>query len=489
MSRGETSLGLGCLFVLYLAIIYFCFQFSWKVGFIALGISIVLLAIVMGIAYIVIEIQTKYETKYNAIIDPLFAKYPYAVNEFRRLKSDLSLRKLAVEIKKVNLELRNKELEELYLERFEQKSDNVRFIKDFCVSRNIPERATKIAIQSCMDKKLGDDFEKFIVKEKERIITELRENYPLGVYEFYESRKNTQDSDMVDNYSLIVELHEVVEKAYKISEDYPYSFLTRGDNILYKSYKEKLAIVEKEEEIKEFFISTGSSLWKHKVEGYDVPLKRLQARVCKFERKYDIPFFALYNYYPMNLENFKHTSKEFSICHDIWDFKANSKVCKDEFNLKLKHELVCKKITPIVINCLRDFLGDDTSLLTFLLVPASNAATYKIRYSWFAPYVCKELNMADAYPYVKYIEDGEAKHLGGGKSARYIFDSDFFRGKIVVLFDDVITTGRTLMDVKVVLESLGAIVLCAVTLGVTRHRRRAYNQIEMIKYYKNNILL
>jgi predicted amidophosphoribosyltransferase len=97
--------------------------------------------------------------------------------------------------------------------------------------------------------------------------------------------------------------------------------------------------------------------------------------------------------------------------------------------------------------------------------------------------------MADAFPYVKYIEDGEAKHLGGGKSARYIFDSDFFRGKIVVLFDDVITTGRTLMDVKVALESLGAIVLCAVTLGVTRHRRRAYNQIEMIKYYKNNILL
>lgn len=44
-----------------------------------------------------------------------------------------------------------------------------------------------------------------------------------------------------------------------------------------------------------------------------------------------------------------------------------------------------------------------------------------------------------------------------------------FKGKFVVLFDDVRTSGKSLEHERQTLEGFGATVICAITLGQTSH--------------------
>jgi predicted amidophosphoribosyltransferase len=59
------------------------------------------------------------------------------------------------------------------------------------------------------------------------------------------------------------------------------------------------------------------------------------------------------------------------------------------------------------------------------------------------------------------------KHLGGNESAEYAVKEDFFQGKDVVLFDDIVTTGKTIHQSIEFLESNGANVLCIMSLANT----------------------
>lgn len=81
--------------------------------------------------------------------------------------------------------------------------------------------------------------------------------------------------------------------------------------------------------------------------------------------------------------------------------------------------------------------------------------------------------MINAYDHIKVIGNSEEKHLGGsGISMDSIeFDKEFFNGKSVILFDDLITKGHSMTRFKRTLECLGATVLYAVSIGYTKHQR------------------
>ena len=57
--------------------------------------------------------------------------------------------------------------------------------------------------------------------------------------------------------------------------------------------------------------------------------------------------------------------------------------------------------------------------------------------------------MNNGFAYVTFISDGEASHFGGDVQAQYVVDKDYFKGKYILLFDDVITIFESvnLMDV------------------------------------------
>jgi predicted amidophosphoribosyltransferase len=77
--------------------------------------------------------------------------------------------------------------------------------------------------------------------------------------------------------------------------------------------------------------------------------------------------------------------------------------------------------------------------------------------------------MKNAFPYIQVSSDGSAKHEGGTGVGGKSYDRDFFRGKYIVLFDDVRTSGASLEQERRNLESLGAKVICAITIAQTTH--------------------
>ena len=56
--------------------------------------------------------------------------------------------------------------------------------------------------------------------------------------------------------------------------------------------------------------------------------------------------------------------------------------------------------------------------------------------------------MKNGYDYVYILNEGEAKHLGGVAQAQFSINSDYFKDKYVILFDDVITSGRSMENFK-----------------------------------------
>ena len=115
---------------------------------------------------------------------------------------------------------------------------------------------------------------------------------------------------------------------------------------------------------------------------------------------------------------------------------------------------------------LKKTFKDDLARLTFVCIPASNEEDNEFRYEFFSSAICENTGMTNAYGHIKIVESATSKHLGG-TSAQLIFDSDFFNGKYVILFDDIITTGKTVLKMKQELEHFGADVICAISFGIT----------------------
>ena len=62
---------------------------------------------------------------------------------------------------------------------------------------------------------------------------------------------------------------------------------------------------------------------------------------------------------------------------------------------------------------------------------------------------------------------------------RLIYD-DFFKGRYVLLFDDVITSGSSMERMRILLQAAGATVIAGLSLGRTLHQRAPYNPIETL---------
>ena len=63
-------------------------------------------------------------------------------------------------------------------------------------------------------------------------------------------------------------------------------------------------------------------------------------------------------------------------------------------------------------------------------------------------------------------------HLAIQFLLKFNLDSDFFKDKYVILFDDVITTGASVERFKNKMENAGATVIAALSVGKTKHERQ-----------------
>lgn len=228
-----------------------------------------------------------------------------------------------------------------------------------------------------------------------------------------------------------------VAKAKEIARTYPIGFryYFPSQSTISISVSEAKSIVQKESSIRD-----RSQL-----------ISRLKNNVSSWDTVAGIPHYFFYYYYPTRFTDISPVSQEARrLVYNFKDGNAHNNV----------KELVVSKIRST-------FSPGDISKLTFVCIPASTRAVHQNRYQAFSRDVCSDLGIRNAYEYITITKEKTPSHLGGSDSAEYSYDRSFFDGALVILFDDIVTRGRSMSSMKSHLESLGATVVCALSIGRT----------------------
>ena len=200
--------------------------------------------------------------------------------------------------------------------------------------------------------------------------------------------------------------------------------------------------------------------------------KNLVNNAYKWHNRIDsIPYAYLVNYYPTTCD-FEANQKEWDDRNLIWDFKNDpDKIHPDD------NKAAIKKIIPMIKDKLFETFGEhDLQYLTLVCIPASTSRKNELRYKKFSNKLCKATGMINSFSQIKREIDIEAKHenldgLPTNILEGLIFDERFFKGKYVLLFDDIITKGNNMLIMASKLTSLGATIVGCLALGKTKHTR------------------
>ena len=131
-------------------------------------------------------------------------------------------------------------------------------------------------------------------------------------------------------------------------------------------------------------------------------------------------------------------------------------------NFKDGQKAQLKEGAQMVISKLRQWYGDKARELVCVPVPCSRMAQYRFRFSYFCVVVANTLGQANPMQHVTILGKRSAAHRNPAhtivKDDNYEVqvDGDFFKGKKVVIVDDIISSGRTADDFAKKLEDAGA---------------------------------
>ena len=176
-----------------------------------------------------------------------------------------------------------------------------------------------------------------------------------------------------------------------------------------------------------------------------------------------IPFFALFDYLPLHLD-VDVNGDEAAERHRqlVWNFKYSPERVSPRKHVNALYEVVF----PLAER-LNGAFGELTQQLTLFCIPASDTESQWLRYREFTRMLCRLTGMDDAFTKVTLTADRTPKHLGGERTDNYILDGEWFQGRAVVVFDDVMTTGGSLDSAASKLQEAGAVVVAACFLGHT----------------------
>lgn len=174
----------------------------------------------------------------------------------------------------------------------------------------------------------------------------------------------------------------------------------------------------------------------------------------------------LLNYYPTTC-TFEANEREWNDRWTIWNFKNTpGKTSSRDHNNALA--IVIPKIK---IKLIETFGEHSLKYLTLVCIPASSQEKTKARYEEFSRRLCNETGMINAYEHMNVIYSSSEKKFGGSgiDTNNVSFETGYFRGKYILLFDDVITKGESMLKFKIKMEELGATVVGGFSIGKTKH--------------------
>ena len=173
----------------------------------------------------------------------------------------------------------------------------------------------------------------------------------------------------------------------------------------------------------------------------------------------------LLRYYPTTCD-FDATEDEWADRWLVWNFKNTPGKTSS-----IQHEQALNNLLPRLTRMLKTTFDDKLNLLTLVCIPAASKVNNNARFKDFSERLSNNTGMDNAFEHIQVVEDATPKHLGGTGTPVLHFDENFFKGRYILLFDDVITKGHSMLRFKLKLEALGATVIAGVSVGKTTHER------------------
>lgn len=178
-----------------------------------------------------------------------------------------------------------------------------------------------------------------------------------------------------------------------------------------------------------------------------------------------IPFYYLVDYYPVTTTVGPLSSIELHNRYTVLNFKNDS----DKTD-KHGHDYAVRKVISRYKDILSKTFGyENLKYLTLCCIPASTNKDNENRYKEFSEKFCEATGMTNSFNYIDVIKDGSSKHGGNYVKNEISINEKFFKDKYVLLFDDIITTGNSMIKFKNRLEDKGAHVVACISIGRTKH--------------------
>lgn len=171
-----------------------------------------------------------------------------------------------------------------------------------------------------------------------------------------------------------------------------------------------------------------------------------------------------FNYYEYNSKRFDRSAKAEQVRNFIFAFKDGKKWATD-----YAADMVAKSFSQTY--------GDKAGDFVLVCAPAANSKKYTKRFSRFASKVSQGAKVQNGNDHLFIYGERTAKHnsvnhVSESFGYRVALDREYFKGKKVIIFDDVITSGATAQEFASLLAECGAEVMGAMFLARTK---RMYN--------------
>ncbi|MCQ8213320.1 hypothetical protein NON08_12500 [Cetobacterium somerae] len=180
--------------------------------------------------------------------------------------------------------------------------------------------------------------------------------------------------------------------------------------------------------------------------------KDIESLVFKEDnKKYSIKFFRVY--YP---KRYEIGALDRRIRDEIYEFKNG--VSFDKFLIEIKEWLI------------ENYGTYQLNGVIFLPIPASNKKVNEKRYKKFCELLCEELKIENGYAYISMKENNSPNHLKDDmkvKKYEFILNKDKLKEKYLIVFDDILTSGKTFYSLATNLEDLNCKIILAIFLART----------------------
>lgn len=313
-----------------------------------------------------------------------------------------------------------------------------------------------------------DELDKYILDLTQREYASLKTTYPDGVEycEKYEHPYGLSNYETVYLSKDKIPHWDIVYKKYKrFQTHYPiglpafeqFNSYDDGENSAGLTIEE---IIECENDIAKFQkegerIKTTSHFNGDSLINRTCKIYGLQYKLKEWGNVRSIPYYFFYHYYPTRFTDISEESEKAR--KFIWNFKDGNITRPNAASL------VSEKLKET-------FSSYELESLTLVCIPASSISVNRTRYESFSKRLCFETGMRNAFGKISIIKEKVPAHLSENNEtepAEYSFDRDFFKGSNVILFDDVVTRGRSMDEFKRYITEMGGEVIGAISLGRT----------------------